>query len=72
MKTKGWIIVIILCMAVSSSLLLSSHAAAKPYDTWSLENIEALSLREESEDFTCLGSGSLECPKSYAKVIIYL
>ena len=69
MKTKCWIIAIVLCMAVST-LLLSSLAAAKPYDTLSLDNIEALSMGEPAV-VECYGNGSIECPGSYAKVKVY-
>ncbi|GHT65338.1 hypothetical protein AGMMS50239_24870 [Bacteroidia bacterium] len=65
MKTKSGII---MCILMLASIINMSFASSQGYSSLDLENIEMLSSGENNG--FCLGTGSVDCPKTSIKAIL--
>lgn len=67
MKNKVKIAVISLC-AIGVATVLFNRESGKSVDELLLENVEALASEEIGGSTSCLGVGTVDCPRTHRKV----
>ena len=69
MKSK---LVLLTVVAAEGCFLCRLPQQERTWDDLMQENVEALAWGEDEQYFSCVGSGSVDCPISHRKVYIVL